>query len=94
MADKSVLTPGSQTHSVIALGVGQSHSISRALDEDMFDGISDIITKRRRNLTHTATAVLSRVKEQAPGREFTVRTGLLLAGDNHLFICAVIQRVK
>ena len=93
-ADKLNLLPGSQTYSVAHLNVGQTHSISRSLADEALDEISEAITRNRRNLSHAATAVLSRVREKLPERRFTVNTGVLLAGDNRIYVCAVIERVK
>lgn len=94
-ADKSSLMPGSHTYSVARLNVGQVHSISRPFDAvaDLDGQVSETIAKTRRNLAHSATAVFGRVKEKMPERRFTVNTGVLLAADNRIYVCAVIERV-
>jgi hypothetical protein len=94
-ADKSGLLPGSHTYSVARLDVGQSHAISRPFEvSDSHDPLSDTIAKIRNSMAHSATAVFSRVKDKLPERRFTVNTGVLLAADNRLYVCAVIERVK
>ena len=89
------LLPGSHTHSVAHLSFGDTHTISRSFDMSG-DGevISAGIADQRRKLAHSATAVFARVREKLPERRYSVNTGLMVAGDNRLYICAVIERVK
>lgn len=93
--DKTNLLPGSHTYSVARLNVGQAHSITRPFDVPDIEGtLSEMIGKTRRNLAHSATAVFGRVKDKMPDRSFTVNTGVLVAADNRLYVCAIIERVK
>lgn len=93
-ADTSSLLPGSHTYSVARLDVGQLHSISRCFDTpDQSAQLNEVITRTRRSLAHSATALFGRVKDKMPDRRFTVNTGVLLAA-NKLYVCAVIERIK
>lgn len=94
-ADTSSMLPGSHTYSVAHLDVGQSHAISRPFEaSDGVDRLSDTIAKIRNSMAHSATAVFHRVRDKLPERRFTVNTGVLIAADNRLYVCAVIERVK
>lgn len=89
------LQPGSHTHSVAHLTLGGTHTISRHVETaDTPAPLSQDIAKQRRNLAHAATAVFVRVKDKLPDRLYTVNTGVMVAGDNRLYVCAVIERVK
>ena len=86
---------GSHTYSVARLDVGQVHSISKPFEFTDIDGqVSKFIADTRRNLGHSATAVFARVRDKMPERKFTVNTGVLLAADNRVYVCAVIERIK
>lgn len=91
------LLPGSHTHSVAHLDLGDTHTISRSFDlhaTTPFAPAAETIADQRRKLSHSATAVFSRVREKLPERRFSVNTGVLIAGENRLYVCAVIERVK
>jgi hypothetical protein len=94
-ADTSSMLPGSHTYSVAHLDVGQSHAISRPFEVlDVDSAVSEMIAKIRNSMAHSATAVFHRVRDKLPERRFTVNTGVLLAADNRLYVCAVIERIK
>jgi hypothetical protein len=89
------LLPGSHTYTVARLEVGQAHSITRPFGDSRLDGqASDAIAKTRRKLAHVASTVFGRVREKMPDRTYTVNTGVLVAADNRLYVCAIIERVE
>ena len=92
--DRSNLLPGSHTHSVARLDVGEIYSISRPFEPSQgATRTPNTIARTRSLLAHSATALFGRVKEKLPERQFTVNTGVL-AADNRLYITAIIHRVK
>lgn len=93
-AESLNLWPGSHTYTVARLQVGQAHSITRPFDDSGLSGpANEVIAKAKSNLAHQACTVFGRVKEKMPDRSYTVNTGVMLAADNRLYVCAVIERV-
>ena len=89
------MLPGSHTYNVARLRVGQLHSITRPFDDSGLSGeASEVIARTRYSLAHQATSVSGRVREKMPDRTFTVNTGVLVAADNRLYVCAVIERIQ
>lgn len=94
-AESLNLLPGSHTYTVARLRIGQLHSITRPFDDSGLTGqASEVIAKARNNLAHQATSVFGRVREKMPDRSYTVNTGVMVAGDNRVYVCAVIERVS
>jgi hypothetical protein len=88
------LLSGGHTYSVARLDLRDTHTISRELVHPRKVELADVIASERRKLSHNATSLFSRVKEKLPERDFTVNTGVMTAGNNRLYVCAVIERIK
>lgn len=91
------LQPGSHTHSVARLKIGQTHALAKELatpQRGEMLSLAERIGETKGAMAHAATAVFSRVREKLPDNQYRVTTGVMNAADNRLYVVAVIQRVQ
>lgn len=86
--------PGSLTDRLLALEVGQEHSMTVYLDPSQDDVSEEGLSAAKTKLTNTASKTIARIKQTYPKMDFQTESAVIVTSRNRIYAIVLVTRTE
>lgn len=86
------LTPGSQVHQLVNLGLNENISVSSLIPRHGY--FSGNVAAVRRQLTNTMNKSIQRAKKARPDLAWAIESGVTLTSNNDPYVTLIVTRTR
>ena len=89
---QSLLKPGSLVDRLVSIEVGGNVTVSQP-QGDAAGSFDAWVSATKRRILNTLSPAIARATDRHPERDFEIESGVMISGQNRLYVVAVVTRV-